>query len=191
MSEPRLIQDYLASLSAQLPAEIAEELADGLGETYHFYLRQGLAPERAAQGAVAEFGEPHVILADFSRANPARRAARRLLWIGPGVGACWAAALIAGHAWTWPLPLPARILPGLAVITVIALLAVAAFGTRYRLAARAGIAGCVGTVVLDTLMIIGVALAVPSMTWVVAGAMTASALRIAVSARSLRPVPAR
>jgi hypothetical protein len=40
-------------------------------------------------------------------------------------------------------------------------------------------------------MIIGVALAVPSMTWVVAGAMTASAGRIAVSARSLRPVPAR
>ena len=152
---------------------------------------QGLAPERAAQRAVAEFGEPHVILADFNRANPARRAARRLLRIGPGVAACWAAALIASHAWTWPLPLPARVLPGLAVITVIALLAVAAFGTRYRLAALAGIAGCVGTVVLDTLMIIGVALAVPSMTWVVAGAMTASAGRIAVSSRSLRPVPAR
>lgn len=191
MSGPRLIQDYLASLSAQLPAEIVEELADGLGETYHFYLRQDLAPERAAQRAVADFGEPHVILADFNRANPARRAARRLLRIGPGVGACWAAALIADQAWTWPLPLPARVLPGLAVITVIALLAVAAFGTRYRLAALAGIAGCVGTVVLDTLMIIGVALAVPSMTWVVAGAMTASAGRIAVSSRSLRPVPAR
>ena len=30
MSGPRLIQDYLASLSAQLPAQIVEELADGL-----------------------------------------------------------------------------------------------------------------------------------------------------------------
>ncbi len=188
MSRPRLIQDYLASLTAQLPAQIVEELADGLDETYQSYLRQGLAPKLAAQSAVAEFGEPHVILAGFNRANPARRAARRLLRIGPGVGACWAAALIASHAWTWPLPLPDRILPGLALITVIALLAVAAFGTRYRLAARAGVAGCVGTVALDTLMIIGVALAIPSMTWVAAGAMAASAGRIAVSARSLRPV---
>jgi hypothetical protein len=188
MSGPRLIQDYLASLSAQLPAQIVEELADGLGETYRFYLRQGLAPDCAAQSAVAEFGAPHVIVADFNRANPARRAARRLLRIGPGVGACWAAALIAGHAWTWPLPPSARILPGLVLIIVIALLAVAAFGTRYRLAARAGVAGCVGTVVLDALMIIGVALAIPSVTWVAAGAMAASAGRIAFSARTLRPV---
>jgi hypothetical protein len=190
MSRPRLIQDYLASLSAQLPAQIVEELADGLDETYQFYLRQGLAPDPAAQSAVLEFGAAHVILADFNRANPARRAARRLLRIGPGVGACWAATLIASHAWTWPLPLMARILPGLALITVIALLAAAAFGTRYRLAARAGIAGCIGTLALDTLMIIGVALTIPSVTWVAAGAMAASAGRIAVSARSLRPVRA-
>lgn len=185
MSRPRLIQDYLASLSTQLPAQIVEELADGLDETCEFYLRQGLAPDLAAQSAVAEFGEPQVILADFSRANPARRAARRLLRMGPGVGACWAAALIASHAWTWPLPLPARILPGLALITVIALLAMAAFGTRYRLAAHAGIAGCAGTAVLDAAMIIGVALTIPSVTWLAAGAMTASAGRIAVTARTL------
>lgn len=188
MSRPRLIQDYLASLSAQLPAQIVEELADGLDDTCQFYVRQGLAPDLAAQSAVAEFGEPQVILADFSRANPARRAARRLLTMGPGVGACWAAALIASHAWAWPLPLPARILPGLALISVIALLAVAAFGTRYRMAARAGLAGCAGTVALDAAMIIGVALVIPSVTWMAAGAMAASAGRIAVSARSLRPV---
>lgn len=190
MPRPRLIQDYLASLAAQLPAQIVEELADGLDETYQFYLRQGLTPDRAAQSAVAEFGAPHVILAGFNRANPARRAARRLLRIGPGVGACWAAALIAGHAWTWPLPLPARILPGLVLFTVIALLAVAAFGTRYRLAARAGAAGCAGAVALDAWMIIGVALVIPSVSWLAAVAMAASAGRIAVSAQSLRPVRA-
>jgi hypothetical protein len=190
MSRPRLIQDYLASLAAQLPAQIVEELADGLDETYQFYLQQGQAPDLAARSAVAEFGAPHVILADFNRTNPARRAARRLLRIGPGVGACWAAALIASHAWTWPLPLPTRILPGLALITVIALLAVAAFGTRYRLAARAGAAGCAGTVALDALMIIGVALVIPSVTWVAAGAMAVSAGRIAVGARTLRLVRA-
>jgi hypothetical protein len=55
--------------------------------------------------------------------NPARRAARRLLVAGPAVGGCWAAALITARAWDWLLPLPARILPGLALITVISLLA--------------------------------------------------------------------
>jgi hypothetical protein len=44
MSEPGLIRDYLAALSAQLPAPVVEELADGLTETYESYLRQGLAP---------------------------------------------------------------------------------------------------------------------------------------------------
>ena len=56
MSEPRLITDYLAVLSAQLPAPIVEELADGLGQTHQRYLGQGLAPDAAAKAAVAEFG---------------------------------------------------------------------------------------------------------------------------------------
>ena len=81
------------------PAPVAEELADGLTETYEYYRRQGLAPDRAAESAVAEFGEPQLILAEFASVNPARRTARRLLETGPGVGACWAAALITGRAW--------------------------------------------------------------------------------------------
>jgi hypothetical protein len=188
MPEPRLIRDYLATLSAQLPGSVAEELADGLTETYESYLRQGLVPDRAAEYAVAEFGEPHVILAGFARVNPARRIARRLLWIGPAVGACWAVALIASRAWTWPVPPVARIVPGLVLLAVVALLVTAAFGTRYRLAVRAGVAGCVGITMLDTVMIIGVMLAIPSVTWVTIGAMAASAGRIAFSARTLPTV---
>jgi hypothetical protein len=57
MPGPGLIEDYRAVLSAQLPASIAEELADGLAETYRSYLDQGLAPDAAAGAAVAEFGE--------------------------------------------------------------------------------------------------------------------------------------
>jgi hypothetical protein len=188
MSEPGLIRDYLATLSAQLPAPVAEELADGLTETYESFLRQGLAPDRAAESAVAEFGEPHVILVGFASVNPARRLARRLLGIGPAVGACWAAALITSRAWAWPVPPVARILPGLILIAVVALLVTAAFGTRYRLIACAGAAGCVGITVLDTVMIIGVALTIPSVTWVTIGAMAASTGRIAFSARTLRAV---
>ena len=138
MSEPRLISSYLAVLAAQLPAPIVEELADGLTETHRSYLRQGLAPDLAAESAVAEFGEPQAIVAEFARVNPARRAARRLLGIGPLVGACWAVALITDRAGAWPVPLSARILVGVALITIIALLAAAALTTRYRLAARRG-----------------------------------------------------
>src|SRR5262245_65764669 len=112
MSEPRLISSYLEVLAAQLPAPIVEELADGLTETHRSYLRQGLAPDRAAESAVAEFGEPRAIVAEFARVNPARRAARRLLGIGPAVGACWAVALITSRAGSWPVPLLARLLIG-------------------------------------------------------------------------------
>ncbi len=188
MSEPRLISNYLAVLAAQLPASIVDELADGLAETHRSYLRQGLAPDRAAESAVAEFGEPHVIVAEFARVNPARRAARRLLGTGPVVGACWAAALITGRAWAWPVPFLARILFGLTLITVIGLLATAALGTRYRRAARAGAAGCIGITTIDTVMIISALLAFPSVTWVTIVAVAASTARVAFGARILRPV---
>jgi hypothetical protein len=189
MSEPRLISSYLEVLAAQLPASIVEELADGLAETHQSYLRQGLAPDLAAESAVAEFGEPQVILACFARENPARRAARRLLGIGPAVGACWAAALITDPV--WPDPLPARILVGLALITSIGLLATAALGRHYRLAARTGVAGCIGMLTLDFVMIAGVTFAVMPVTWVTVVAMAASTARIAVTARALRPALAR
>ena len=170
MSEPRVIRDYLAVLAARLPASIVEELADGLAETYRSYLRQGLAPDQAAKSAVAEFGDPHVIAAAFARVNPARRGARRLLLTGPVVGGCWAAVLITGRAWAWPIPLPGRIGFGLVLLTVIGLLAAAALGTRYRLAARAGIAGCAGIAAIDAIAITGVMLASPSVTLVMMGA---------------------
>ena len=135
MPEPHMIREYLAVLSAQLPAPVVAELADGLAETHQSYLRQGLAPGPAAEAAVAEFGEPHVILAEFARDNPARRAARRLLAAGPAVGGCWAAALIAAGLGV-AAPTVGAHPAGLALIGVIGLLAAAAFGTRYRRAAR-------------------------------------------------------
>jgi hypothetical protein len=93
-SEPRLIRGYLQVLADQLPASIVDELADGLTETYRFYLSRGLSASAAAEAAVQEFGSPEEILAGFARVNPARRAARRLLGLGPVVGGCWVAALV-------------------------------------------------------------------------------------------------
>jgi hypothetical protein len=191
MPEPRLIRDYLAVLAAQLPAPIVEELADGLAETYQSYLRQGLPPGLAAESAVAEFGGPHLIVAEFARVNPARRGARRLLLTGPVVGGCWAAVLITGRAWAWPIPLPARIGFGLVLLTVIGLLAAAALGTRYQAAARAGIAGCLGIAAIDTIAITSAMLASPAVTLVMIGAMTASTARIALTMQALRPILTR
>jgi hypothetical protein len=91
----------------------------------------GLAPEEAAAAAMAEFGDPELIAAEFARAHPARRAARWLLAAGPVVGLCWAVALVTGRAWTWPVPMAVGIAPGLALVAVVALLAVAARTTRY------------------------------------------------------------
>ena len=104
MPQASLTTDYLTALSAQLPPTVVEELADGLGQTQQRYLSEGLTPDAAAGAAMAEFGEPQVIVAAFTRLSPARHAARRLLAAGPLVGGCWAAALITGRAWTWPVP---------------------------------------------------------------------------------------
>ena len=183
-----LIAGYLDALAGQLPGPVVEELAGGLEETYRRYLGLGLSPEAAARAAVAEFGDPGLIAAEFARAHPARRAARRLLAAGPVVGACWAVALLTGRAWTWPVPVAARIVPGVILVAVVALLAVAARGIRYRPIGRAGTAGCVGTAALDGFMIIGVLAADPAAKWAVAVAMAASAVRLGLTVRLLRPV---
>ena len=188
MSRASLITDYLSVLSAQLPAPVVEELADGLDETHQHYLTQGLTPDAAAGAAVAEFGEPQIIVAAFIRLSPARHAARRLLAAGPVVGGCWAAALITGRAWTWPVPPTVRLLFGVVLITVIGLLAAAAFGRRYLSARRAGALACAGIAVLDGVMLVAVVLAVPVLIWPVILAAAASAARLTFTARALRAV---
>ena len=188
MAEPRLIGGYLSELSAQLPAPIVAELADGLDQTYQHYLDQGLGPDAATRAALAEFGEPHIIVAAFTRASPARRAARRLLMTGPIVGACWAAALTVNRAWAWPVPGAARILLGTALITAIGLLAAAAFGKHYRPAGRAAAAGCIGMAALDATMLIATTLAAPAVIWPIMVAATASLARITFTTRTLHSV---
>jgi len=186
MSGSGLIADYLDALSGQLPAPVVEEIADGFEETYQRYLRLGLATAAAAEAAVAEFGDPRLIAGAFTRMHPARRAARTLLALGPIVGACWVVALVTGRAWTWPVPVMIGIVPGLALVTAVALLGVAAVSTRYRSVARSGTAGCIGVMMLDLTMITGVMLADPALSWAAGLAMTISAARFAFGARLLR-----
>jgi hypothetical protein len=149
VAEPRLIRDYLAALGALLPAEIVEELADGVAETYQHHLALGLAPQTAAHAALDEFGQPEAVAAAFTRQACARRAARTLLGVGPVVGGFWAVALIGARAWDWTIPaaLPVAFAAGLVV--VITLLMTAAFCGGYRAARRAAGAALVGLVLMD------------------------------------------
>jgi hypothetical protein len=186
MPEPCLISDYLASLSADLPGRIVEELADGLDETYRRYLGRGLDPEAAARAAVTEFGEPRAIVTAFTDASRARRTARRLLAAGPVAGLCWAVVLIFARAWQWPVPIVARVLFGVALITVIGLLAAAASGRHYRLVCRAAAAACVGTVLLDAAMTGTVLVSAPVLTWPAAVAVVVSAGRSGFALRNVR-----
>ena len=187
MPGPRLIAAYLAELSAELPGRIVDELADGLDETYRRYLRQGLDPEAAARAAVAEFGEPRVIVAAFTDASRSRRTARRLLAAGPLVGICWAVVLISARAWTWPIPAVARVLFGAALITVLGLLAAATLGRHYRQVCRAAAAACVGTAILDTTMACTVLAIAPALVWPAAVAVILSAGRSGFALRNVHP----
>jgi hypothetical protein len=114
--------------------------------------------------------------------NPARRAARRLLGFGPVVGGCWVAALATSRA--WPGPLPTRVALGLALVSCIGLLAVAALDRRYRVAFYSGVAGCVGFAALDASLIVGVLVVAGVASWVTAVAMALSSARIALCARA-------
>ena len=180
-SEPRLIRGYLEVLAARLPASIVEELADGLAETHRSYVGRGLSPDAAAEAAVEEFGSPEEILAGFARVNPARRAARRLLGLGPLVGGCWVAALVTSRV--WPGPLPARVVVGVALLASIGLLAVAALGSRYRVSLYSGLAGCVAFMALDASLIVGMLVVAGFASWMTALAMSFSLGRIAFCAR--------
>jgi hypothetical protein len=185
MPGPRLIDGYLAALSADLPGWIVEELADGLDESYRRYLGQGLVPDAAERAAVAEFGEPRVIVAAFTDASRGRKTARRLLAAGPVVGLCWAVVLISARAWTWPVPVVARVLFGVALIAVIGLLAAAALGRHYRLVCRAAAAACVGTALLDTAMACTVLVIAPALVWPLALAVALSAGRSGFALRNV------
>jgi hypothetical protein len=188
VSEHRLIRQYHESLGAQLPRRLAEEVADGLDEANAKYLMRGLGPDEAARAAVAEFGDPADVVAEFSRSCPARKAAGQLLATGPAVGTCWAVALITGRAWDWPLPAVTPVLLGAMIAATVAVLLTAAVARRYRVVRRAGAAGCVALGVLDASAITAALLADPALRWPVMLAVAASTIRLGLVARAIQPV---
>lgn len=186
-----LIDAYLAALACRLPADVVDELADGLTETYLRHQCAGLGPEAAARAATAEFGLPEVVVAAFVRQAPGRRAALMLLCSGPIVGLCWATALVAGHAWTWPVPTVLRAAFGVTLLVVVAMLVLAATGhrsyRRTRIAAGAGL----GLIGLDGAILTTVVLIAPPFVWPMALAVPASLTRMVLTARVMPRLLAR
>jgi hypothetical protein len=185
MAGHHLIEAHLAELRRRLPTDLVDEIADGLAETYQRHLGFDGRPDTAAAGAIAEFGDPDTIVAAFARQSPGHRTALVLLATGPAVGACWAATLILGHAWTWPVPDPLRLAFGLALLAAVTALVIAAASRISYLRTRFAAAGCLALIALDLAMIAAAVFAAPDLIWPMAAAIPASLTRLALTTRAV------
>jgi hypothetical protein len=181
-----LITAQLDILAARLPSQAVEELADGLEEAYERRLEEYGDSEMAAREAIAEFGDAETIMTAFFRYSPWRRTALVLLTTGPIMGAAWGTTLLTADAWAWPVPLPARILYGVALATIVTVLIVVIREKHaYRRTRPATIAGALGLIALDGLALIAIATMAPVPTWPMAIAVPASLIRILATVRGL------
>ncbi|MFG1969088.1 hypothetical protein ACGFJC_07180 [Nonomuraea fuscirosea] len=189
MAGHELIAAQLGILAVRLPAEAVEELADGLHEAYADQLRRHGDPDVAARAAIAEFGDAETVTAAFVRVSPWRRTALMLLATGPILAALWAATLITGQAWAWPLPTPVKVLYGVALLTVVGLLLAAALRPRvYRRTRLTVIAGALGLILLDGLMMTTALHFSTGPVWPLAAAVPASLIRLLAVVRALPPM---
>jgi hypothetical protein len=186
-----LITSYLIGLRRSLPAPVADEAADGLIETYERQLAAGAGDQQAARAAVADFGDLDIVVGEYTRQAPGRRAARLLLATGPAVGACWAVALVTSRAWTWPVPVAARLAFGaVLMVTVLVLLIVLTSRQSYQRTRLAMLAGPV-IIALDATAVVAALTTAPTFTWALALAAAASISRITLMARTLPRLAAR
>ena len=188
MAEHCLIADYHAALAAGLPAELADEVIDGLIEADAKYRQQGLDAENAARAAITEFGEPSLVVEEFTRVSPAKRIARRLMVTGPVVGLCWGAALIDARAWQWPVPGLIRLALGAVLAASVIVLVIAVLARRYRRVHRASMVACIGLAALDALAVTAALVGAPSFGWLLGLAACVSTARLTFVARSFRRV---
>jgi hypothetical protein len=185
-SDHPLIAEQLNRLAERLPADIVDELADGLRATYDAHRARGADLELAAADAVAEFGDAGFLIRQFQRQAPGRRVSLRLLATGPAVGACWAIALITDQAWTWPAPAAIRIACAASLAALVATLVTVALARRsYRQLNHLAAAAGAGLMVLDGTALLALALLGPSLDGLLLPAVLASTVRIALTSRAM------
>jgi hypothetical protein len=209
-----ILRDWLDALANQLPGPtrarqaILAELHDGLLEAVDSQRGRGLPSARAAQAAVAEFGDPHTVaraLAVDLAAAQARRTALAILPSGPLLGSLWLLALVASHRASRPIsPWHAHgpwtmfpvLVAALAVGVPAAVLAMAATGRPSRwlpdrpslaptAAATAGIAGVAIDLTLLGMLTVQAILGPAQIAWApVSLAALASLTRLALCGRA-------
>jgi len=184
MTSP-LIAGYVDGLHRRLPTDLADEAAVGLTDTYEHHLAAGVGDQEAARTALGEFGDLETVLGEFTRQAPGRRAARLLLATGPAAGASWAAALILGRAWTWPVPVTMRLGFGAVLLLSVLALAVAATSRGSYRRTRLALLACPAIMVLDLTAVATAGLAAPALTWALGTAAAVSLGRVAFTARTL------
>lgn len=179
MADHPLITSQLQSLASRLPPPLFAELADGLQETYQAQLVRQPDPHRAAQAAVAQFGDADTITSALCRQAPWRRHAAALLVTGPLLGGIWAATLITQQAWLSSLPWIARGLFAAALLFVVVLLTRALLEQNtYRRGRRRVLLAAAGLIGLDALACATVLGHATITSWVVPLALAGSGLRI-------------
>lgn len=191
MAGHHLIDAYVDTLAARLPADTVDELADGLIQAWRHHTDRGLAPEAAAQAAIAEFGDADRVVDEFVHQAPGRRTARLLLGTGPIFGVCWGTGLVTAKVWTWPIPLPVGAVYACVLLAAVAALLTAATSRHSYRRTQLGTGGALALATLDTVMIATVAILAPALVWPMAVALLASLTRIGYTAQAVtRPQPA-
>ncbi len=186
MDSHHLIDAHLAALASRLPAQVVEELADGLHETWHHHVGRGMTPTRAAHAAIAEFGSPAEITDAFVAHSSGRANARVLLATGPVVGATWGISLITARAWTWPVHPWVAVAGAITLLTVVAFLLTAATARHDYRRTRLGNVGAAGLITLDIGMVAMVLLTTAAWVWPMAIAIAASVARTGVTLSRVR-----
>jgi hypothetical protein len=190
MTSP-LIAGYITGLRRELPGAIADEAAEGLFETYQHHRASGAGDHRAACAALAEFGNLATVVDEFTRQAPGRRAARLLLLTGPAAASCWAAALVASRAWTWPAPGAVLLGFGAILVATVAALLIAATSRHSYHRTRLAIFACPALLALDAAAVAYVLAAAPDLTGILLVAVVVSTARMALTARTLPGLAAR
>jgi hypothetical protein len=186
-----LISSQLETLASRLPPPLFAELADGLQETYQAQMIRQPDPQRAAQAAVAQFGDAATIIRALCHQAPWRRHAAALLATGPLLGGIWATTLITEQAWLWSLPWIARGLFAAALLFVVVLLTRALLEQHtYRRGRRRVLLAASTLIGLDVLACATVLGYATITGWVVLLALAGSGLRMIaaglVGARELK-----
>jgi len=176
------VEEYLRTLGDALPVSdrarrpILTEVADGLHCAVEAHAQRGLDAVDAERAAVAEFGDPRQLAADFSRQLTiacARRTGLALVLSGPFVGMAWVLASGQGTSVVSNVVSLVAAVPVLALVLVVGVPA-AVMASRSSTSAGTAIVAAVSAIVADALL----------MGWLLAHASTATGMLFAAAGLS-------